>query len=113
MFSAPFKKVLNELKVSATNLNDSERKGLDEKGFVVIPDHLPHSLREQLIETVESIFLEEGPAAVIHKQNDSVNLNQFGQEPGARRLSDLVNKGEIFKEIYLDSKLLIAVAHVL
>ena len=56
MFSAPFQKVLNELKVSATHLNDSERKGLDEKGFVVIPDHLPHSLREQLIETVESIF---------------------------------------------------------
>ena len=113
MFSAPFKKVLNELNVSATNLNDSERKELDEKGFVVIPDHLPHSLREQLIETVESIFLEEGPAAGIQKQNDSVNLNQFGQEPGARRLSDLVNKGEIFKEIYLDPKLLSAVAHVL
>ena len=52
MFSAPFNKVLNELKVSATNLNDSERKGLDEKGFVVNPNHLPHSLREQLIETV-------------------------------------------------------------
>ena len=113
MFSAPFQKVLNELKVSATHLNDSERKGLDEKGFVVIPDHLPHSLREQLIETVESIFLEEGPAAGIQQQNDSVNLNQFGQEPGARRLSDLVNKGEIFKNIYLDSKLLSAVAHVL
>ena len=46
MFSAPFQKVLNELKVSATHLNDSERKGLDEKGFVVIPDHLPHLLRE-------------------------------------------------------------------
>ena len=56
MFSAPFQKVLNELKVSATHLNDSERKELDENGFVVIPDHLPHSLREQLIETVESIF---------------------------------------------------------
>ena len=56
MFSAPFQKVLNELKVSATHLNDSERKELDEKGFVIIPDHLPHSLREQLIETVESIF---------------------------------------------------------
>ena len=84
MFSAPFKKVLNELKVSATNLNDSERKELDEKGFVVIPDHLSHSSREQLIETVESIFFEEGLAAGIQKQNDSVNLNQFGQEPGAR-----------------------------
>ena len=58
MFSAPFKKVLNELKVSATNLNDSERKGLDEKGFVVIPDHLPHSLREQLIETIKKHIFE-------------------------------------------------------
>ena len=59
MFSAPFQKVLNELKVSATDLNDSERKELDEKGFVIIPDHLSHSLREQLIETVESIFLKK------------------------------------------------------
>ena len=56
MFSAPFQKVLNELNVSATHLNDSERKELDEKGFVVIPDHLSNSLRKQLIETVESIF---------------------------------------------------------
>ena len=78
MFSAPFQKVLNKLNVSATNLNNSEKKDLDEKGFVVIPDHLPHSLREQLIETAESIFLEEGPAAGIPKQNNSVNLNQFG-----------------------------------
>ena len=65
MFTAPFQKVLDELKVSAIHLNDSERKELDEKGFVVIPNHLPDSLREQLIETVESIFLEEGPAAGI------------------------------------------------
>ena len=68
---------------------------------------------EKITISEERIFLEEGPAAGIQKQNDSVNLNQFGQEPGARRLSDLFNKGEIFESIYLDPKLLSAVANVL
>ena len=46
MFTAQFQKVLDELKVSELHLNDSERKELDEKGFNVIPDHLPHSLKD-------------------------------------------------------------------
>ena len=113
MFSDNFIKVLNKLKVTENLLSDTEKKNLDAKGFIILENYLSTDLTKKILNNIEDIFEEEGPAAGIQKQNNSVNLDRYGQEEGVRRLCDLVNKGEIFKKIYLDKKLLSAVAYVL
>ena len=98
MFSETFKSVLNEFQVTENLLSENEKKNLDEKGFIILEKYISHDLIEKFLNQIEDIFEEEGPAAGIQKQNNSVNLDRYGQEEGVRRLCDLVNKGEIFEK---------------
>src|SRR5437762_4510078 len=84
-------------------LTDAERTHLDEQGYLVFPELMDASLLVALRERIDQLFREEGDAAG----------SEFKQEPGARRLANLVNKGRIFEEAILNSRVLECMGHVL
>ena len=71
MFSDNFIKVLNKLKVTENLLSDTEKKNLDAKGFIILENYLSTDLTKKILNNIEDIFEEEGPAAGIQKQNNS------------------------------------------
>ncbi len=84
-------------------LTDSDRRQLDEQGYLVLPGLMSGVLLETLRSRIGELFAEEGAAAGA----------EFKQEPGARRLANLVNKGRVFEEVILTPEVLDAMAHVL
>src|SRR6516164_9286704 len=82
---------------------DSERRQLDEQGYLILPGLMFVEQLEALRRRVDELFAEEGPRAG----------SEFKQEPGARRLANLVNKGRIFEEVILTPQVLDCMAHVL
>jgi len=84
-------------------LTDSDRRQLDEQGYLVLPGLMRAELLESLRHRVEELFAEEGGAAGW----------EFKQEPGARRLANLVNKGRVFEEVILTPSVLDAMGHLL
>ena len=84
-------------------LTESDRRQLDLQGYLVIPGLMPPEQLAALRRRVDELFLEEGPNAG----------GEFKQEPGARRLANLVNKGRIFEEVILTPRVLDCMAHVL
>jgi len=84
-------------------LSDADRKHLDEHGYLVLPGLMSSELLAALRSRIDQLFAEEGAAAGA----------EFKQEPGARRLANLVNKGRIFEEVILTPQVLDAMAHVL
>ncbi len=84
-------------------LTESDRRRLDLQGYLVIPGLMPPEQLEALRRRVDELFIQEG-----------VNAGgEFKQEPGARRLANLVNKGRIFEEVILTPRVLDCMAHVL
>lgn len=75
---------------------------LDEVGFVVLPDFF-HELLEPLRVQIEALFAEEGERAG----------SEFRQEPGCRRLANLIDKGTIFRQVIAHPRLIPYVRHVL
>jgi ectoine hydroxylase-related dioxygenase (phytanoyl-CoA dioxygenase family) len=65
----------------------SEEHCLRSDGFVVLEDFMGRELLAQLRQRVEEVFAEEGNLAG----------SEFKQEPGCRRLANLVDKGEVFR----------------
>lgn len=84
-------------------LSEQEKQSLDEDGFVVLPNFMGDELLAELRGRVEQLFREEGDAAGA----------EFKQEVGARRLANLVNKGEVFQRLVADSRTLELVKQVL
>jgi ectoine hydroxylase-related dioxygenase (phytanoyl-CoA dioxygenase family) len=84
-------------------LNDAERRQLDEQGWLAIPGLMPPELLAALRSRIDELFDEEGDAAG----------GEFKQEPGARRLANLVNKGRIFEDVILTPRVLECMAQVL
>ena len=84
-------------------LTETDRRELDEQGYLIQPglmdDHLLAALRRRMAE----LFAEEGAASG----------SEFKQEPGARRLANLVNKGAVFEQVILTPRILECMAHVL
>jgi hypothetical protein len=85
------------------SLTETERRQLDEDGFLVLPDFIGADLLARLRERVEQLFAAEGEAAG----------REFKPEPGCRRLANLADKGEVFREVILLQRLLGYVRHVL
>ena len=84
-------------------LEDAARRQLDELGYLVFPGLIPPATLQALRDRVEELFAEEG----------AQSGSEFKQEPGARRLANLVNKGRVFEEAVVNPAVLECMAHVL
>src|ERR1043166_47385 len=84
-------------------MTDADRRQLDELGYLALPGLMAPELLDRLRGRVDELFDEEGSQAG----------SEFKQEPGARRLANLVNKGRVFEEVILTPEVLEAMAHVL
>jgi len=84
-------------------LTDDQRRSLDEEGYVALRGLMPPDLLAALRRRIDDLFEEEGDNAG----------SEFKQEPDARRLANLVNKGEIFEQVILTPQVLECVEHVL
>ena len=82
--------------------SDQQRQ-LEEEGFLVLPDLMPAPFLVQLREAVDARYEIEGDQAGA----------EFKQEPGCRRLANLVNKGGVFRELIQFPRVLEWVALVL
>jgi ectoine hydroxylase-related dioxygenase (phytanoyl-CoA dioxygenase family) len=81
----------------------SPAEQLDQLGYAVIPDVCPPTLLQLLRDRVEQLFELEGENAGA----------EFRQEPHARRLANLMDKGEAFQQAISSTALLDAVQLVL
>ena len=79
------------------------REHLDREGYLVLEDFMSPALLETLRGETERLFELEGPRAG----------DEFKQEPGCRRLANLVDKGDVFRQIISLEGLLSHVRHVL
>ena len=89
-------------------LADQNKKELDEKGYTVLPGVISDEWLEALRTRFEDLCEAEGPSARTGEYGDT-----SAQEPGARRLGDLVSKGEVFDGVYTNPKVLAAVYQVI
>ncbi len=71
------------------SLEPSACETLDEHGYLVLPDVMGAALLQRLRETVDVLFQQEGERAG----------SEFKQEPGCRRLANLMNKSDVFREV--------------
>lgn len=71
---------------------EEHRRLLDEVGFVKVEGFITPALRLRLVERIATLFAQEGESAG----------GEFRQEPGARRLANLADKGDVFIECILD-----------
>ena len=94
---------LSDLGVTNQTINDDHRRSLDTDGFVVLPNILDDKSLDLVRSRLEKLYQKEGPGAGI----------EVHQESGARRLSDLVNKGEIFDQVYTNPMVLACINHVI
>jgi ectoine hydroxylase-related dioxygenase (phytanoyl-CoA dioxygenase family) len=85
------------------SLSDAEKRQLDEDGYVVLADFMSPELLARLRQRTAELFAAEGEAAGA----------EFKQEPGCRRLANLVDKGAVFQEVIALPAILAAVRHVL
>jgi ectoine hydroxylase-related dioxygenase (phytanoyl-CoA dioxygenase family) len=81
----------------------TERENLDTQGYVVLANFLDRETLKRVRDRVEELYEAEGENAG----------SEFRQEPGSRRLANLVDKGEIFQELAAKSEILELVGHVL
>jgi hypothetical protein len=84
-------------------LTDSAKRQLEAQGFLIMPGFLSAAEVERLRARVEELYAEEGGRSG----------SEFKQEPGARRLANLVNKGEIFEKVIETPEVLECVEAVL
>jgi hypothetical protein len=83
--------------------SDTDKRQLEEQGYIVMPCFLSEAEVEKFRTRVEELFAEEG------NQSGS----EFKQEPGARRLANAVDKGEIFEKVIETPEVLECVEAVL
>jgi len=84
-------------------LSTTHQTELDRRGYVVLENLLPISEVQLLRDRVEELYAVEGDRAG----------DEFKQEPGSRRLANLLNKGEIFFSLIEHPMILPLVSYVL
>jgi ectoine hydroxylase-related dioxygenase (phytanoyl-CoA dioxygenase family) len=84
-------------------MTDTEKRRLDETGFVVLEDFMGPRLLRELRDAVEALYAWEGDEAGA----------EFKKEPGCRRLANLADKGEVFRRIMVEPRLLDYISAVL
>ncbi len=81
----------------------TERASLDREGYLLLEDVLDAGQLGQVRDRVEQFYNEEGENAGC----------EFRQEPGARRLANLLDKGPVFEQLAVMSRILEGVRQVL
>jgi len=84
-------------------LAPSQKRQLDDLGYLVLPGFVPLPLLAELQERVEALWEREGDAAG----------SEFRPEPGARRLANLVDKGSVFADLIVMPEILECIGHVI
>lgn len=84
-------------------LTPTQKREIDELGYTVIEGYLSTPLLNELRDRVEELLALEGEAAG----------SEFKIEEGARRLANLVDKGEVFERMLLMPELLEGTGQVL
>jgi ectoine hydroxylase-related dioxygenase (phytanoyl-CoA dioxygenase family) len=84
-------------------LEPSEKRQLDELGYLVLPNFIPAPMLAELRDRCEALWAEEGSEAG----------SEFRHEPGARRLANLIDKGAIFADLVTMAKILDCIEHVI
>ena len=84
-------------------LAQSQKRQLDELGYLELPGFVPPRLLAELRERVETLWEQEGDEAG----------SEFRREPGTRRLANLVDKGAIFAELVAMPEILKCIEHVI
>jgi hypothetical protein len=84
-------------------VHDETLEQLDKLGWLALPGVMDDALLNEIRARVEQLWDEEGENAGA----------EFRQEPGARRLANLVDKGEVFERVVTNPGVLDAVRHVL
>jgi ectoine hydroxylase-related dioxygenase (phytanoyl-CoA dioxygenase family) len=84
-------------------LDGALRSQLDEAGFVALEDVMSVELLDALRERVAELYDHEADRAGA----------EFKQEPGCRRLANLVDKGAVFERVIAEPRVLACVGHVL
>ena len=92
-------------------LSDVEVEFLDEKGYLNLGQLLSTEQLSAVRNKIDELLEKEGSQAGAELFDSPFILHP--KEAGADRLADLVNKGEIFDQFYLNARLLGAIAHVL
>src|SRR5437899_2493588 len=82
---------------------DARQRELAETGYVVLSNHMSPEMLARMRDRVEELFVEEGDSAGA----------EFRREENARRLANLVDKGEVFREAIADREVLDLVGSVL
>jgi ectoine hydroxylase-related dioxygenase (phytanoyl-CoA dioxygenase family) len=94
---------LEALGVRDDTLTQAERDLLDRDGFLPLPGILAEQQIARFRSRLDELLAQEGDDAG----------KEVHQEAGTDRLSDLVNKGEIFEICFTHPRVLAAIAHVL
>lgn len=84
-------------------MTSRERRQLDEMGWICLPGVMDPAFLEEARRRVEELWESEGENAG----------SEFRKEPGARRLANLVDKGEVFERVICQPRVLEAVGRVL
>src|SRR5262249_32666144 len=84
-------------------LDEALRSRLDEAGFLRLDGPVLRGLLEALRDRVAELYDREGDRAGA----------EFKQEPGCRRLANLVDKGAVFERLIAEPRILACVGHVL
>src|SRR6202049_58962 len=82
---------------------ERQKRELAETGFTVLEDYMGASMLEAMRARVDQLLAEEGAAAG----------SEFKTEENARRLANLVDKGEVFREAIARPEMLALVESVL
>ena len=94
---------LAQLNVSQDLLSHDEKQFLDEQGYLPLPEIMNHAQVDALRTRFDELVEEEG-------ENAGTEVHQ---EAGTNRLSNLVDKGEIFEICFTHPRVLAAMRHVL
>ncbi|MBT4099116.1 MAG: phytanoyl-CoA dioxygenase [Gemmatimonadetes bacterium] len=94
---------LIDLGLEPTALDAENARELDEQGYTILQGIINPTWLAGLRDAFEQVCQTEGTDAG----------KEVAQMEGVRRLADLVNKGAIFDNVYIQSQLLAAVWHVL
>lgn len=84
-------------------MNEQQRKQLDEQGYLIFKNLLPPEKVDATLARLEELWATEG---------DHAGEENY-IEVGVRRLANLANKGEIFRELYAHAQILEVVEAVM